>query len=267
MAKNKHNRPIVLSPEQKREIAELRENFGFTRSQARYQVLTPEQERDSDYRVHYLYRILLPDGRSYIGVSVNPTMRLSSHSSPSTRSLIGQAIRRYGRHACHLEVLCAGRREHMYDLERRAIAAFKTRHPAGCNLDAGGIVPEHLPESVAKNVASNERTSLRKRAEFRRNGVTQAVAILCRRRKLLSPDKRLTDADISVWVQVILALMRPPPPDGRCECCGEVVGTDQLHPDLDHVSGLGWVCKTCYDFNSWSLKRRKFKDWFASPRT
>lgn len=49
MTKNKHNRRIFLSSEQRREIAELQEIFGFTPSQARYQVLTPGQERELSF--------------------------------------------------------------------------------------------------------------------------------------------------------------------------------------------------------------------------
>ena len=40
----------------------------------------------------------------------------------------------------------------MYYLERRAIKAFNTRYPAGYNLDAGGLIPEHHPMSVEKTL-------------------------------------------------------------------------------------------------------------------
>ena len=264
MTKNKHDRRIVLSPEQRREIAELRESFGFTPSQARYQVLTSEQEREGGDRVHYLYRILLPDGRGYIGVSVDPKLRLSAHSSPSTRTLIGEAIRRYGRNACRLEILCAGHREYMYDLERRAVMAFKTRHPAGYNLDAGGVVPEHLPESIAKNVESNERTALRKRAEFRENtSVTLAALINFRRLKQVGPLHSQVGADLTLCLREAVAQRErtiprvPPRPfDGRCETCPEIVGADQLTLDGNSTHGFYWVCDTCRTFASWSLKRR-----------
>ena len=63
----------------------------------------------------------------------------------------------------------------MYYLERRAIKAFNTRYPAGYNLDAGGLIPEHHPMSVEKNVASNATRLQRERAEFRADyGISKA---------------------------------------------------------------------------------------------
>ena len=149
-------------------------------------------------------------------------------------------------------------------LERRAIAAFKTRHPAGCNLDAGGIVPEHLPESIAKNVASNERTSLRKRAEFRENnGVTQAALINYHRLKQIGPVHSQAGADLTLWLREAVAQREraiprvPPRPfDGRCESCPEIVDADQLTLDGNSTHGFYWVCDTCRTFASWTLKRR-----------
>jgi hypothetical protein len=81
--------------------------------------------------VHYLYRILLPDRRVYIGRSEEPKRRFSEHCvAPSG---IGQAIRRYGRQNCVFQILCAGPEDYIRDLENRAILKFNTQYPAGCN--------------------------------------------------------------------------------------------------------------------------------------
>lgn len=174
---------------------------GGTKSQGRVMSAATEKRSDAnpelDGRPHYLYLILLPDGRGYIGCSVNPKARFSVHSAPSTRSLIGEAIRRQGRHNCQLKILCAGPREYMYALERRAIIAFNTRYPAGHNLDAGGLIPEHHPISIAKNVEANARILQRERAQFREEfGVSKAQSLGYRRLKSRRPSKRPMAADL-----------------------------------------------------------------------
>ena len=152
---------------------------------------------EPDDRLRYLYLILLPDGRGYIGVSINPDNRFIVHSAPSARTLIGEAIRRHGRHNCQLKIMCAGAREYMYALERHAIIAFKTRYPAGYNLDAGGLIPEHHPTSIAKNVEANARILERERAQFREEfGVSKAQCLNYRRLQSRRPGKRPMIADL-----------------------------------------------------------------------
>jgi hypothetical protein len=80
---------------------------------------------------HYLYRILVPDGRAYIGRSVRPEARFSQHCRAD--SGIGQAIRRHGRQNCIFEILDAGTGDDIKDLENRTILKFNTLYPAGYN--------------------------------------------------------------------------------------------------------------------------------------
>lgn len=172
-----------------------------TRSRGRVTSSAPENRNhvspEPDNRPRYLYLILLPDGRGYIGVSINPDKRFSVHSAPGTRTLIGEAIRRHGRQSCQLKRLCAGPREYMYALERRAVIAFKTRYPTGYNLDAGGLIPEHHPISIAKNVEANARILQRERARFREEfGVSNAQSINYRRLQSRRPGKRPMAADL-----------------------------------------------------------------------
>ena len=172
-----------------------------TKSRGRVTSLAPENRNhvspEPDDRPHYLYRILMPDGRGYIGVSVDPDTRFSGHKAPSARSLIGEAIRRHSQHNCQPKFLCVGPREYIYALERRAIIAFNTRYPAGYNLDAGGLIPEHHPISIAKNVEANARVLQRKRARFREEfGVSNAQSINYRRLQSRRPRKRPMAADL-----------------------------------------------------------------------
>jgi hypothetical protein len=90
--------------------------------------------------MHYLYRILLPDGLAYIGRSKQPKLRFSEHCRAD--SYVGEAIRRHGRDNCVLQILCAGSEAYISDLEKRAIEKFNTHAPDGCNggLSEAGII-------------------------------------------------------------------------------------------------------------------------------
>jgi hypothetical protein len=81
--------------------------------------------------VHYLYRILVPDGRAYIGRSKSPRSRFSTNCGAA--SGIGQAIQRHGSDNCVFQILCAGPEDYIKDLENRAILKFNTLYPAGYN--------------------------------------------------------------------------------------------------------------------------------------
>lgn len=81
--------------------------------------------------IHYLYSILLPDGHAYIGRSVRPRLRFSEHACAD--SYVGNAIRHHGPHNCILQILCAGSKDYIADLEQRAILKFNTLAPWGYN--------------------------------------------------------------------------------------------------------------------------------------
>jgi hypothetical protein len=92
---------------------------------------------------HYLYCITLPDGRAYIGRSVDPERRFSEHCSAS--SYIGEAIRHHGPEKCKRRILCVGEETYISELEELAIYAFNTFYPFGYNRTRGrrgrGIEP------------------------------------------------------------------------------------------------------------------------------
>jgi len=84
-----------------------------------------------------LYRITLPDGRAYIGVTKNAApQRFREHCN--ARSLIGDAIRECGRENVQIEILVRGSLDYIYGLEPKAIIVFRTRSPGGFNLATGG---------------------------------------------------------------------------------------------------------------------------------
>ncbi len=92
--------------------------------------------------VGYLYRITNSvNGMQYIGVSKHPAKRFKKHcTKPSThrKSLLGNAIQKYGSDKFALDVLVQSTMEYCFDLEIKAIEALETRTPSGYNITAGG---------------------------------------------------------------------------------------------------------------------------------
>lgn len=92
--------------------------------------------------VAYLYRITnAVNGMQYIGVSKNPTNRLKKHGSkadPIRKSILKNAIHKYGMDNFKLEVLVQSTLGYCFDLEKKAIEAMGTRTPNGYNITAGG---------------------------------------------------------------------------------------------------------------------------------
>ena len=117
--------------------------------------------------ISFLYSITLPDGRIYIGRSRNPEKRFSQHCK--AKSYIGEAIRHYGPESCKFRTLCKGEETYTSDLEGRAIDAFRTYYPFGCNRTGRsigyGIEPaEKLwsPKSAAPRFGLSESSDARR---------------------------------------------------------------------------------------------------------
>lgn len=99
--------------------------------------------------LHYLYRITRQDAKEYIGVSINPTDRLSDH--------------KYGRGSIHLkghktltmEILACGTKEYIYQLEKAYILKFSPE----LNISMGGI------GGAGKNTARGSKSGQSKLTE------------------------------------------------------------------------------------------------------
>jgi hypothetical protein len=98
---------------------------------------------------HYLYRISVPNGRAYIGITNSPQRRFAQHRCADTA--IGRAIRQYGPDDCRFEILRDGSEFDIRQMEDRYIRFFKTRFPNGYNSapSLGAIEgQERFPESL-----------------------------------------------------------------------------------------------------------------------
>lgn len=92
--------------------------------------------------VAHLYKITnTVNDMVYIGVTKNPQHRMISHAcfTTPTKSIIKNAIKKYGRDKFTLQVLLTSTQEYCYDMERKAIEAYNTLKPNGYNICTGGV--------------------------------------------------------------------------------------------------------------------------------
>ena len=91
-------------------------------------------------RRRYLYCLLFPNGKRYIGITFNQRSRLRAHiKSAGGRLPVQKAIAKYGMENVRLETLAIGSPEYISALEVSAIKSYGTRDRAhGYNCAAGG---------------------------------------------------------------------------------------------------------------------------------
>lgn len=109
-----------------------------------------------------LYRIAFPNGKLYFGItSKTIEERWHWHCKQNKTRMhlpVYNAIRKYGKENCAIEVLVLGEETYILDLEIRIIAQFDTRNRLyGYNVSLGGtkspmLVPE-ISAKVAKKTA------------------------------------------------------------------------------------------------------------------
>lgn len=89
-----------------------------------------------------LYKIDLPDGRSYIGVTTQGIKkRMANHKANIKRRKLPLylAMSNFKFEDCKVTVLETGMLDHMMEAEKIAIVKFNTRYPYGLNMEGGGI--------------------------------------------------------------------------------------------------------------------------------
>lgn len=139
-----------------------------------------------------LYQIIFPNGKRYIGISVDAKKRLRSHKRNSVvfkkNCPLYTAMRKYGTNNVTMEVLCIGPREYILDLEIKAIELFQTRnHNFGYNVARGG---ETSPvEGIGHSITTRQKMSASQKA--RKRSPEELAAFAKKGRKIdFSPEHR-----------------------------------------------------------------------------
>lgn len=102
----------------------------------------------------FVYCLEFPNGKKYVGVSSQPSVRLQQHARGDL--LVGKAIRKYGTPV--LKILLRASRSFCYFMEQRIIDAFQTKDPCGYNLNGGGVGGSEPSEAALKRMGDWERT-------------------------------------------------------------------------------------------------------------
>jgi group I intron endonuclease len=92
--------------------------------------------------IAHLYKITnTVNDMVYIGVTKNPQSRMRAHacSKTPTKSIIKNAMQKYGRDKFTLQVILTSTQEYCYEMERKAIEAYNTLKPNGYNICTGGM--------------------------------------------------------------------------------------------------------------------------------
>lgn len=92
--------------------------------------------------VAHLYKITnTVNDMVYIGVTKYPNHRMNAHAcfKTPTKSIIKNAIQKYGRDKFTFQVLLTSTQEYCYEMERKAIEAYGTLRPHGYNICTGGV--------------------------------------------------------------------------------------------------------------------------------
>lgn len=118
-----------------------------------------------------LYKLDFSSGKSYIGIttstSIGGRLRHHRHHSKTGKLAVNHAWRKHGEPK--VTILAIAILPFLLELERRAIAVYKTHGLGGYNLTPGGdIVMSPTPESRAKlsAIAKNRRFSAETRARM-----------------------------------------------------------------------------------------------------
>ncbi len=92
--------------------------------------------------VAHLYKITnTVNDMVYIGVTKYPNHRMNAHAcfKTPTKSIIKNAIQKYGRDKFKFQVLLTSTQEYCYEMERKVIEAYNTLKPNGYNICTGGL--------------------------------------------------------------------------------------------------------------------------------
>ena len=106
-----------------------------------------------------LYRLIFPNGKSYIGVAGSARARFLSHCSHARKGgklAVHCAIRKYGEHQVKVEVISSGSQDFMYTVEPLAIAHLQTLVPNGYNMTIGGDAPPSIMPDVKEKIRQSK---------------------------------------------------------------------------------------------------------------
>ena len=111
--------------------------------------------------VHYLYKITnRVNGKLYIGVTKNPKHRKLCHfNGYDPDRLISKAVEKHGVNNFSFEIICAGTKEYIYDLESKAIILYNSKAGKGhgYNICDGGLINNQVNKGKSIKTRSDDK--------------------------------------------------------------------------------------------------------------
>ena len=107
----------------------------------------------------------LVNGKVYIGQSIHIERRWQEHCQPSSRSLIGKAIQKYGKEHFTFQVLDECAEEYLDELEERYISVYNSVVPNGYNIETASkgktsfvFYDQEVFTDIVKDIVSSDLT-------------------------------------------------------------------------------------------------------------
>lgn len=107
----------------------------------------------------------LVNGKVYIGQSIHIERRWQEHCQPSSRSLIGKAIQKYGKEHFTFQVLDECTEEYLDELEERYISVYNSVVPNGYNIETASkgktsfvFYDQEVFADIVKDIVSSDLT-------------------------------------------------------------------------------------------------------------
>jgi hypothetical protein len=107
----------------------------------------------------------LINGKVYIGQSIHIERRWQEHCQPSSRSLIGKAIQKYGKEHFTFQVLDECSEEYLDELEERYISVYNSVVPNGYNIETASkgktsfvFYDQEIFTDIVKDITSSDLT-------------------------------------------------------------------------------------------------------------
>lgn len=107
----------------------------------------------------------LINGKVYIGQSIHIERRWQEHCQPSSRSLVGKAIQKYGKEHFTFQILEECAEEQLDEIEERYISKYNSVVPNGYNIETASkgktsfvFYDQEVLEEIVNDIVNSEMT-------------------------------------------------------------------------------------------------------------